>query len=48
METTMRIWTAFMVPGIAAMAILLLGGSGASGIDEMATARIAYGPGSSK
>ena len=38
----MRIWTKFMVPGIAAMAIVLLGGAGASGIDEMASARIAH------
>jgi hypothetical protein len=39
-ETTMRIWTKFMVPGIAATAIVLIGAAGASGIDEMANARI--------
>jgi hypothetical protein len=36
----MRIWTKIMVPGIAAVAVILLGAAGASGIDEMANARI--------
>jgi hypothetical protein len=36
----MRIWTKFMVPGIATMAIVLIGAAGATGIDEMASARI--------
>jgi hypothetical protein len=36
----MRIWTKFMVPGIATMAIVLIGAAGAAGIDEMASARI--------
>lgn len=36
-----RIWKKFVVPGMAAMAIVLLGAAGASGIDEMASARIA-------
>jgi sulfite exporter TauE/SafE len=36
----MRIWTKIMVSGIAAVAVVLLGAAGASGIDEMANARI--------
>lgn len=31
-----------MVPGLAAMAIALLGAAGASGLDEMASARIVH------
>lgn len=38
----MRIWTKFMVPCIAAMAIGLIGAAGASGLDEMANARIEH------
>jgi hypothetical protein len=38
----MRIWKEIIVPGIAAMAIVLLGAAGASGIDEMASARIEH------
>jgi hypothetical protein len=37
----MGMWNKFLVPGLAAMAIALLGAAGASGIDEMASARIA-------
>ncbi|WP_426978194.1 hypothetical protein ACQCSU_02995 [Pseudarthrobacter sp. O4] len=33
-------WNKFLVPGLAVMAIALLGAAGASGIDEMASARI--------
>jgi hypothetical protein len=40
MESRMRIWTKIMVPGVAAAAVIFLGGAGASGIDEMANARI--------
>ena len=40
MESTLRIWTKIVVPGIAAVAVVLLGAAGASGIDEMANARI--------
>jgi hypothetical protein len=36
----MRMWKKFIVPGIAALALALLGAAGASGIDEMASARI--------
>jgi hypothetical protein len=35
-----RIWKKFIVPGLAALAIAFLGAAGASGVDEMATARI--------
>jgi hypothetical protein len=40
MELTMRTWTKVMVPGLAVVAVVLLGAAGASGIDEMASARI--------
>jgi hypothetical protein len=36
----MRMWTKFMVPRIAAVAVVVLGAAGATGIDEMASARI--------
>ncbi|MET3921616.1 hypothetical protein ABIB26_002564 [Arthrobacter sp. UYEF20] len=35
-------WNKFLVPGLAVMAVALLGAAGASGIDEMASARITY------
>jgi hypothetical protein len=38
----MEIWNKFLVPGLAATAIALLGAAGASGIDEMASARITH------
>ena len=38
----MEIWNKFLVPGLAATAIALLGAAGASGIDEMANARITH------
>lgn len=40
MESTMRIWTKIIAPGIAAVAVVFLGAAAASGIDEMANARI--------
>ena len=36
----MRTWTKVMVPGLAVVAVVLLGAAGASSIDEMASARI--------
>lgn len=36
----MKVWDKFVVPAIAAVALALLGAAGASGIDEMASARI--------
>ena len=44
MESTMRIWMKVMVPGIAAVAVVLFGAAGASGMDEMANARIGQPP----
>ncbi|MDQ0662004.1 hypothetical protein QFZ35_000502 [Arthrobacter ulcerisalmonis] len=38
----MRIWKKYVVPGIAAITVVLLGGAGASGADEMANARITH------
>ncbi len=38
----MEMWNKFVVPGLAATAIALLGAAGASGIDEMASARITH------
>ena len=38
----MEMWNRFLVPGLAATAIALLGAAGASGIDEMAGARITH------
>jgi hypothetical protein len=40
MESTISIWTKTLLPGIAALAVVLLGAAGAAGIDEMANARI--------
>jgi hypothetical protein len=37
----MRVWEKLVVPAMAAMAIAVLGAAGASGTDEMASARIA-------
>jgi hypothetical protein len=39
---SVRLWEKIVVPGIAAMAIALLGAAGASGVDEMASARIEH------
>jgi hypothetical protein len=36
----MRFWTKIIAPGIAAVAVAFLGAAAASGIDEMANARI--------
>ncbi|MDQ0729925.1 hypothetical protein [Arthrobacter sp. B1I2] len=38
----MRIWKKYVVPRIAAITVVLLGGAGASGADEMANARITH------
>jgi hypothetical protein len=38
----MRLWKQTIVPGIAALAVVLLGAAAASGVDQMANAKIRH------
>jgi hypothetical protein len=42
-DQTMGLWSRAFVPGIAALAVIFLSGASASGIDQMANAKI-HGP----
>ena len=39
-DQSMGLWSRALVPGIAALAVIFLGGASASGIDQMANAKI--------
>jgi hypothetical protein len=39
-DQSMRLWRRSFAPGLAALAVIFLGGAGASGIDQMANVKI--------